>query len=1108
MSRRCSTFTLGLFVASSCLWAQSTELSGRIIDPTGHIVAGATVRITRDATSQPSETQSNDAGYYFYPHVQPGVYRIFVSKSGFKTIEREGVTIATADRRRVDFQLELGQAAETVSVTADATQLQLDSAEVATTVTSREFAKLPQIQYNRMRSPANFTYLSPGVHGNIGTNGRETVAASNNIRINGSRSTSNEIYMDGLPGRTNFNETAPPVDAIGEFKIQSNQISAEYGNTGSAVITFGIKSGTNTLHGLAFNILRNEKLDARSFLSPTRSTIRQNEFGGTLGGPVWIPKIYNGRNKTFFFFAYTGSRKRGLDQTQRLRVPTAAERLGDYSANPRVLYDPATTASTGTTFTRTSFPGNRIPASRFDPVAAKVMALMPMPNLTGAGLLNYQDFIGERLLDPDVYLGRFDHSFSPKHRVSGTYNFTFIPRQNQTIAMVDPFNDRTLQNITSHMVRTNYDWVASPTMLNTFIFGFNRFRNPFQGYYANQGFAQQFGLKNTAGDAFPTFSFGDSYGSLGRNSLSDSTEGSMVFKDMLNWSRDKHLIKIGVEARQFRNWSVDQSTSAGNYTFTNQGTALPTSLNNTGDSFSSFLMGQTATASLSLPFESAYRKPYWAFFVQDDYRITSRLTLNLGLRYEFANAPYEINGKDTVVDLSAANPAAGGRPGASIFAGSSRRIYSANYSGIGPRVGFAYRLGTKTAIRGGFGLFYSDNDLAPVTTGFRTVVGLQTLDQGVTPPFLLQNGFPGSYSANPTLTPSILNGQNVTSLSSSAPRGPRTQNWSLSIQRELTSSIAMELSYVANKATRLSSPSMINDNQLDPRYLSLGSLLTQPATSAAAVAQGITLPYAGFTGTVAQALRPYPQYLTITEQAAKAGASNFQSFVARIRKRYSGGVTLDTHYTWSKLMGTSDTVQNNANRAQEWTLLNYDVPHALVLQYTYELPFGPGKRWAATGWKSRVAGGWNINGIHRYQSGTPLFVTVNNTLAAFNRTLRPDVVGGTDRSNDIALGNFQANSDRRINAAAFRAPAAFTFGNAAPSYGDVRNFPVFTEDYSLIKNTQITESTTLEFTAQFINAFNRHRFTDFVTNHSTATFGQATGSSLGRIITLGMKFKF
>lgn len=517
------------------------------------------------------------------------------------------------------------------------------------------------------------------------------------------------------------------------------------------------------------------------------------------------------------------------------------------------------------------------------------------------------------------------------------------------------------------------------------------------------------------GDAFPSFTFGDSYSPLGRNSLSEGLEGSTVARNMLNWTRGKQLLKFGVEYRRIRSRSKDWSTSAGNYTFSNQGTALPTSLSNTGDSYASFLLGQTATASMSLPFQSESTWPYWGFFVQDDYRVTSRLTLNLGLRYEFTGVPHEFNDQYSLVDLGVPNPAAGGRPGASVFAGrgeghvGSSYLYSTDYSGIGPRFGFAWQVAANTVVRGGYGLFYGGNDLDIVTTGYRTVASHATLDQGVTPAFILEEGFPGSYSPNPVLTPSMLNGQSVTARSSSAPRMPRTQNWSLSVQRELNASWVAELSYVANKATRLSSPSMINDNQVDPRYLPLGSLLTQQVTSAAAVAAGIVKPYPDFTGSVAQALRPYPQYLTVTEQAAKAGSSFYQSFVARVRKRYSAGVTLDAHCTSSWLLGTSDTTQDHFNRGAEWTLVNYDIPHALVIQYTYDLPFGAGKPWLNRGGVlSALVSGWNINGIHRYQSGTPLSISTSNTLPIFNRTLRPNVVSGVDRSTGIPLGDFDS----------------------------------------------------------------------------------------------------
>jgi hypothetical protein len=1107
---------LGLLAAASAalLFAQTTEWNGRVTDPAGNAVPGAEVKVTNAGTSVNTRTESNEAGVYVFPNLAPGVYTIEINKAGFKPVRQNGIRLVTADRRRIDFALVMGSVQETIEVTADAPMLQAASAEFGSTVSSREYERLPQIQLNRMRSPATFLYLSPGVLGNVNNNGRDNVAASNQIQINGSGKTTNELYLDGLPGRTNFNETAPPVDAVAEFKLQANQLSAEYGNTGSAVVTFTLKSGTNQFHGTAFNILRNEQLDARSFFAPNRAPLRQNEFGATGGGPVMLPKLYNGRDRTFWFFAYSGSRKRGLDQIFRFRTATPAQLNGDF-AGQRLIFDPQSTQAAGTGFTRLPFANNRIPLDRMDPVARKVAELLPAPNLTGAGSLNFQNFGGERLLDPDVYTARADHSFAAAHRMYATYNRTDIPRQNITSPMADPFSDRTLQLITSHIVRGNYDWIVKPTVLNSLLVGFNYFRNPFSGFYANQGYAARFGLNGIIGDTFPTFSFTDGYAPLGRNSLSDGTEGAFIVKDIVSWTRGRQVIKMGGEYRRNYSTSIDASTTAGAYAFSSLATANPAATATTGDGFASFLLGQVQSGSLNYPFETSTRRPYWGFFVQDDIRVTAKLTLNLGLRYEISLAPWERENRYVLVDLDTPNPAAGNRPGAAVFAGSGdgrtgdRRLLKSHYNGIGPRFGFAYQVTPKMVVRGGYGLFYGDPGVGIVTTGLRTIVNLQSLDNGITPAFVLQNGFPGGAVANPQPGPALLNGQAVTARNGTVNRMPRTQNWSLSIQRELGRNFMMEVNYAANHNTGLTNATMTNINQTPARHLALGSLLTQQVTSPVAQQAGIALPYASFRGSVAQALRPYPQFLTVTEQAAKAGRTFYNGGSVLLRKRFSQGLQFEANYTWSRNLGysesgqagfgtTSNILQDDANRTLEWALIPNDVPHAFVAYWTYDLPFGRGKRW----------GGWQISGIHRYQSGVPLSILTTNTLPIFNRALRPNVNPGVERSTGIALGDFQPGTDRRINPAAFSIPGPFTFGNAAASYSDVRNFPTLNEDFSLVKNTRITERFSFDFTAQFINAFNRHRFADINVNANTPLFGQATGSSLGRIVTLGLKVRF
>jgi hypothetical protein len=928
------------------------------------------------------------------------------------------------------------------------------------------------------------------------------------------------MYFEGMPGRTNFTETAPPVDALAEFKLQANQISAEYGNTGSAVVTFTAKSGTNEFHGQAFNILRNEKLDARSFFAPTRPALRQNEFGATLGGPVWIPKLYRGRDRTFFFFGYSGSRKRGADQIVLQRVATPAERAGDFRALNRLVYDPATTRNTPAGFVRDPFPGNQIPAARFDRVAAGIAARLPEPNFSGGDAFNRIGFTGERLLDPNLYVVKIDHQFTPLQKITGSYVFTSLPRETlgagQLIA--DPFSGLSFQFIQSHMLRGTYDWTLRPNLLNTLTLGFNRFREPNRGLFANQGWAERLGLRGTVGDAFPAFSFADGYSPLGTNSNFLSFEQAALVRNTTSYSRGRQLMKFGVEYRLNLRSRLELGNTGGSYAFSNLPTALPAAPSTSGNGWATFLLGQTTSGSVALPFQNKSRRPYWGMFFQDDIRVTPRLTLNLGLRYEMNLAPYDLENAWSFVDLSLPNPAAGNRPGAAVFAGpDNRKLLPGDFGGIGPRVGFAWRADSRTAVRGGYGVYYADNGFFPLSSnlGLRISQSFATLDQGITPAFVLSDGLPTNYSRTPVLRPDALNNNNVNSRSGSISSPSRTQNWSLSIQRELSTNWVMELSYVGNHNTRQIAPTMINENQLHPRFLALGSLLTQQVTSPAAIAAGIELPYPGFRGSVAQALRAYPQYLVISEPVAKAGRSIYHGFTARARKRYSSGFTLDAHYTFSKNMGysefgsflpgnvgfgtTNNILQDNFNRQLEWSRLPSDMPHALVLNYSYELPLGK---------KSRLTSGWLVAGIHRYVSGQPLSVLMNNTLPIFSRVLRPDVAPGVSRSTGISGGDFEPATDLRLNRAAFAFPAPFSIGTAAPTYSDARNFPVLQEDFSLIKNTKINERFSVEVIGQFINAFNRHRFTDIQTNLSAAQFGRVAGSNNGRIITAGLRFRY
>jgi hypothetical protein len=496
------------------------------------------------------------------------------------------------------------------------------------------------------------------------------------------------------------------------------------------------------------------------------------------------------------------------------------------------------------------------------------------------------------------------------------------------------------------------------------------------------------------------------------------------------------------------------------------------------------------------------------------------------LRFEFEQAPYEAADRYSAIDLGLANPGAGNLPGALIFAGSGpgrvgrRTLSDTDYSGVGPRFGLAWQADRKTVIRGGYGLYYSSNYNSVGTAGFNISASFASLDNGITPAFHLSDGFPQNFNHSPRIDPTFQNGQSGSYIQSTSTRLPRTQNWSLGIQRELTTNLLAEAVYIGNHNTRQLAGQLVNINQVDPKYLVLGSLLTANVNSPEARAAGIPIPYPGFNGSVAQALRPFPQYQTLSTTAT-AGNSIYHALQIGLRKRLSVGLSLDAHYSLSKNIGYTSSAlsggagldgnigQDNLNRKLERAILPTDITHAILISYVYDLPFGPGKAFLNQGGAAgKLIGGWSVAGVHRYQSGMPLSLSMNNNLPIFNRVLRPDRVSGQEAGTGISNADFNPNRDRAINLNAFAVPAPFHFGTAPPTIQDLRTFAVLNEDFSLIKITPLTERFSLENYGQFINAFNRHRFTGIGTNFSNSTFGLVSGTSLPRFIQVGMRLRF
>jgi hypothetical protein len=1149
-----SLFPLPTILAAVCLvlggtvsgaHAQTARLNGHVTDPSGAVLPGAEVKVVNTRTDQVEVLHTDQGGRFEAVTLQPSLYAFTVSRTGFKTEQRNGVRLSLDTTTTLDFVLALGASTESVTVIADANLLQPNSPEMSTEITEKEYGNLPLVQNNRLRNPASFVYLAPGVQGNIRLDGNEYTGATNVIAVNGGPIWNTELLIEGLPGGQtrivgNYTESSPPVDAVNEFKVTTTLLPADYGHTGFAVGSFGIKSGTNLLHGSIFEYFRNTALDAANWFAKnqgavlTNPPIHQNEFGGTVSGPVILPHLYNGKDKTFFFFSYVGSRFSGATSYGTSTTPTAQELTVnangyyDFSDLKTPIYDPATTVANpkGSGFVRTAFPGNLIPASRLDPVAKNILAVYPVPK---PGATTIGAFEGDEVLKPDTYTAKVDQALTPAQHLSVAFVHTSVPRINIGSAFPIPLASGYHQTVSSYTARVNHTWTLKPNLVNFVNIGYNRFVNPQTPTGTNPNYPGLLGISGLSGGLFPTFSI-SGYSTFGDITDANKTENDFYYKDQLYWTLGKHSLRFGGEFRAVQYNDYSPATTTGAFTFKTNETGNPQSQSGTGNAFASFLLGQVDSATIAVPFPLYTRKSYAGFFVQDDWKVLPNLTINLGLREEWQNAPKEARNDQSIVSLTTPNPGAGNLPGALIFAGNASygdgqsTLFKTDYTAVGPRIGFAYELGHKTVIRGGYGIYYSDYlpDLDIYNSGFAASGKFTNTTGSVSPVFTLGSGVP-NYTTSQTLTPTALNGTTGSYYGSNVGAMPRTQNYSLSVQRQVTPNTAVEVAYVGDHNTRQVNPNFVNINQVNPSYLSLGSAtLTSTATAANLAAIGATLPYAGFSGTVAQALRPFPQYSTLTSLGAKAGASNYNAGQVVLRERLSHGLTASVNYTYSKALGyeyttlegntgTDNSVQNAYNPAADYSLLPQDVRHAFVGNEAYVLPFGTG-RWLLHDGKRMDAfvGNWTLSGIERYQSGFPLsLVMSSNALPIFNYYQRPNLVPGIDPSSHTPNSRFNpAKGSNYFNAAAFAAPGNSSFGNAKPTYSNLRNYPVLAEDVQLTKQTQLTEKLAWSFYAQAFNVANRHRFTGIGTAFGASSFGVPNATNAARSLQFGTRFAF
>lgn len=1202
---------LVILCLSGTLLAQRSDrgiITGVVTDPSGSAVTGATVKVRNEGTAVETVLTTNDAGAYTTPPLVLGNYSVTVDHSGFKTSVRSGILLQGGDTLREDMGLTLGAVTESVEVKAEAEQLNVTTPDVSHTVDEKYYRDLPIITASDVRLAESVLQIQPG-YLPMKPNGDPMFRGSQfNSRINGGQTMATENFFDGAAfgyavGHQQSQESAPPVESIQEVKVITTTYSAQYGHTSGGFIEYTSKAGTNQVHGSAYEFFANDALNARGFFdadcdasgsctSRKKTPLRNNSFGFTLGGPVVIPHVYNGRNKTFFFTNFDWTRLRsgvlpGFGNT----TPIDAFKTGDFSAlltgnqvmngtTPVVdaldrpvmegaIYDPSTTQTVGGIPVRDPYPGNIIPAD--DPqrsvVASRISALMVHPDR--AGLLNNVagNPAGDQtwLLNARTIEFRVDHSFTPNFRMSESFYWGHRPsirNCGEVGGCTTQFNGETepekntsyygngfYQRITTHHTHTQFDWIIRPNLLNHTTVAWDRWFMGGNPLSAGAGWPQILWgglpaasvaaggglLDGTAGPPLIDFAGNIPYNSLGTygwGNFGFLTNNRWQFSDDLSWVKGKHTLKFGFEYRwhqfPFSGWAT--GNQAGEFRFDRRETAGYDAAGNnvasTGESFASFLLGQVDSSTQTIPFHPMFYEAYTAPWVNDEYKVTNRLTLTLGLRLDYQFARTESQDQYSTFDPNTPNPGAGGLPGAMIFAGKcpqcsgTRTFERPDIDAWGPRIGFAYRLQDKTAIRGGYGMYYSgisfDQFIGQPTMGFTSNPTISNPNAGRSAAFPLDDGFPQSSTTlcggscinfPPFLEPTIANNGSPIAVAKNGLKLPRYQNWSLTVERELTNNMRLDVSYIANRGTRLTSDWQkmgVLANMNDPSVLGLGdvSFLTSNCDGTTCPG-GVSIPYAGFTGDIAQAARKYPQYQNILWRDVPLGSSMYNALEVVLEQRFSHGLQFRVGYTYSRLNndgsetgqggdGTNGRVQNPAcPHSCEWGLSQDDTPNVFLVGYTWELP---GSNKFRSGPASFLLAGWNLTGVLRYESGRPQNVTMNNDLGGvlFNGQKRPNRASG---STPVASrsGNFNPLTQKYFNVDAWEDPGALQFGNAPRADGDARAFPTYNEDMSIYKVFKLHEQLNMRFDAEFGNIFNR---TDFCNPN---TFWSPNSLSFGSI---------
>jgi hypothetical protein len=1141
------------------------QITGSVTDPGGALIPNAQIQVANQGTGIKFETKTTDTGNFTAPYLSAGIYDISVEIQGFKKFVQKGVRVQVAQTTTVDIQMQIGATSDSINVTGDAPLLQTESAAQATTVSREQLNQLPlnfAIGQGAIRNPLSFAQLSPGA----------SINGWNNIKVNGAPAGTFKIIFEGqdttsaLDGRVS-DESQASVEAVEEFTLQTSNYSAEFGQVGGGLFNFTSRSGTNQYHGSVYDYFVNEAFNAGIPFTNAgnnelvRPRTRRNNFGGTFGGPVKIPKLYNGTNRTFFFLNYEKYLNKEGKYDGFGTVPTDAFRNGDFSAalTGRVLgvdgigrnilenslYDPRTNRTVNGAIYRDLFPGNIVPQSLHDPVSLKIQNLIPKAISSGP-INNFERRYNFRKIQ-DIPSVKVDHNFSAMTKVSVYYSLQRTDKDNGQEGLPDPISARRDQVIRSHTTRINFDTAIKPTFLVHLGIGYQRYVNPDASpeVITSYDAAGQLGLKGTFGTGFPRINnLVGAQGGLGFNI--GPTNRTLYLQDKptavasATMIKGNHTIKYGGEYK-FDNFT-NQSTGgvAGVFNFSTAQTSMPAlqgvalAGGSVGFNYANFLMGNANDATISNPQDPQYRRPTWGFFLQDTWRLTRKLTIDYGIRYDYQPASTELHDRTSMFAPTIRNPSAGNLLGATLYGGNGAGRCNCELSktypyAFGPRLGIAYQFAPKWVMRAGFAVSYAQ------VANFAYIGGGNSLGMGFNsigfsnpafsePGISLRNGFSyniadltaASYDPGIRPLPGQINSPPAL-VDPNAGRPPRMANWNFSLQRELGANMVVEAAYVGNRgvwfrADGLNDYNGLTAERIQAAGLNINSaadrtLLTSTISSAAVVARGFTKPYASFpnSGTLAQTLRPFPQFANLGSLWAPLGSSWYDSLQIKVTKRYSKGLTANVAYTWSKNLTNVENQSGGIvptndvyNRPSQKTFSINDQPQVLVVGFNYDTP-KLNQNWAT----KAILSGWTVGGILRYSSGFPIQVpNSNNALASllFRGTRFNRVPGEPlflkDLNDAKSIDPFK---DLTLNPKAWADAGPGQWGTAAAYYNDYRTARRPDEQLSLGRLFRVKERYVVSFRAEFFNVFNR----TYLNNPDSGNPAATTQINAAGVVTAG-----